>query len=45
MNLWWPLPPCEGKFKHQERKNKNACQVVMLNKLMVIQAQEIHNAC
>ncbi len=24
--FWWPFSsPCEGKNKHQEEKNKNAC--------------------
>jgi hypothetical protein len=34
---WWPFSsPCVEKDKHQEGKNKNACQVAMLNELVAI---------
>jgi hypothetical protein len=37
---WWPFsPPCGRKDKHQGKKNKNACQIAMLNGSMSTKAK------
>ncbi len=39
------MTPHGGKEKHQERKNKNACQTTMSNGLVAIWTKGIHKAC
>jgi hypothetical protein len=40
---WWP--PYGINDKHKEWKNKNACQVVVLNGSMVNWTKRIHKTC